>query len=80
MLSSFSSIFNEMHFGKKIFGTNTSFNVNIQERAFTNAEFSVAAIMISFCGVLGRVGPLELLIMALVEIIAFTLNRQIIYN
>jgi len=37
------------------------------------------AIMISFCGVLGRVGPFMLLIMALVEIIGFTLNRQLIY-
>ena len=47
---------------------------------FTLAEFSVIAIMISFCGILGRVGPLMLLIMALVEIIAFTLNNQIVYN
>lgn len=45
-------------FWKKIFGTTDTFNVNIHEKAFTNAEFSVAAIMISFCGVLGRIGPL----------------------
>jgi len=35
--------------------------------------------MISFCGILGRVGPFRLLILALVEIIGFTLNRQLLY-
>lgn len=36
--------------------------------------------MISFCGILGRVGPFRLLILALIEIIGFTLNRQLLYN
>lgn len=40
----------------------------------------MAAVLISFGGVLGRVGPLELLIMGIVEIIGYTLNEQLIYG
>lgn len=35
--------------------------------------------MISFCGILGRVGPFRLLILVHIEIIGFTLNRQLLY-
>jgi ammonium transporter Rh len=36
--------------------------------------------LIAFGAVLGRVGPLELLIMAIVQVIGYSLNEQIIYN
>jgi len=47
---------------------------------FTLASYSVAAVLISFGAVLGRVGPLELLIMGIVEVIGYTLNEQILYE
>lgn len=53
--------------------------MNIKERDFTDTQYSTIAIMISFCGILGRVGPFRLLVLALVEIIGFTLNRQLLY-
>lgn len=47
---------------------------------FTAASYSVAAVLISFGAVLGRVGPLELLIMALFQIVGYTLNEVIVYE
>lgn len=44
------------------------------------ASYSVASVLISFGAVLGRVGPLELLIMGLVEIVAYTLNEVLVYE
>lgn len=40
----------------------------------------MASILISYGAVLGRIGPLELLIMGVVGVIAYTLNCQIIYS
>ncbi len=40
----------------------------------------MASILIAFGTVLGRVGPLELLIMSIVQVIGYTLNEIIIYR
>ena len=61
----------EGHWGDKIY---------IVEKSFTTGSYSVASVLIAFGAVLGRVGPLELLIMALVQIIGYTLNEQIVYE
>jgi ammonium transporter Rh len=60
----------EGHWGDKIF---------VVEKTFTAASYSVASVLIAFGAVLGRVGPLELLIMALVQIVGYTLNEVIVY-
>jgi len=39
-------------------------------------DFTAATVLISFGGVLGRIGPSQLLLMALFEIIFFTFNEQ----
>ena len=44
------------------------------------ALYSVAAVLISYGAVLGRIGPLELLIMGLVEIVGYNLNQAIYYE
>ena len=59
------------HWGDKIY---------LVEKSFTAASYSVASVLIAFGAVLGRVGPLELLIMGLVQIIGYTLNEQIVYE
>ena len=54
--------------------------INLLERSFTTASYSVASILISFGAILGRIGPLELLLMGLVQIIGYTLNEAIVYE
>lgn len=54
--------------------------IELKEKSFTAASYSVAAVLISFGGVLGRVGPLELLIMGFIEIIGYSLNKQVVYD
>ena len=61
-------------FWHKVFNGHWSDKIEIVEKTFTAASYSVAAVLISFGAVLGRVGPLELLIMGLVEIVGYTLN------
>jgi hypothetical protein len=41
---------------------------------FTGGSYCVASVLIAFGAVLGRVGPLELLIMSLVQVFGYTLN------
>lgn len=67
-------------FWHKVFHGHWSEKIEILEMNFTAASYSVAAVLISFGAVLGRVGPLELLIMGLVEIVGYTLNEQIVYE
>lgn len=40
----------------------------------------MTAVLISFGSVLGRIGPFELLLMGLIEVIGYTLNRQLLYG
>lgn len=47
---------------------------------FTKASFAVAAVLISFGAIIGRVSPLELLVMGIIEVIGYSLNEAIIFN
>lgn len=67
-------------FWHKVFKGHWDEKIFIVEKSFTSASYAVAAVLISFGGVLGRVGPLELLIMGLVEVVGYTLNEQIVYE
>lgn len=53
-------------FWERYFEGEFSEKIEIKEKTFTSASYSVASVLISFGGILGRVGPLELLIMAVV--------------
>ena len=55
-------------------------HIEINEKSFTGASYSVASMLIAFGGVLGKVGPFELLIMSMFGIVGYTLNEDIIYN
>lgn len=58
----------------------TSIYIEVNERSFTAASYSVASMLIAFGAVLGKVGPFELLIMSLFGIVGYTLNEDIVYN
>lgn len=53
--------------------------IELQEQSFTAASYSVACILIAFGAVLGKVGPLELLIMSLFGVVGYTLNEALTY-
>lgn len=53
-------------FWERIFVGGWDRKIYIQEKSFTAASYSVASVLISYGAVLGRVGPLEFLIMGLV--------------
>lgn len=57
-----------------------SSSINIVQNNFTLASYAVASVLISFGGVIGRVGPLQLLKMALVQVVGYTLNEQLCYG
>jgi ammonium transporter Rh len=47
---------------------------------FTTASYAVAGTLIGYGAVLGRVGPKDLMLMAMVKITGYTLSEQIIYK
>ena len=44
------------------------------------AEFAAAAVLISFGAVLGKVSGIQLLLMALVEVLLFQVNQLIVFD
>ena len=48
--------------------------------SFLNGDFASAAVLISFGAVLGVLSPIQLLVMALVEVVFYTLNEFIIID
>ena len=50
-------------------------DINIQ--TLINADFAVAAVLISFGAVIGVTSPIQLLVMALIEIVLFNVNEFI---
>ncbi len=54
--------------------------VYLKEDSFTAASYSVTSILIAFGAVLGRVGVYQLLVMAMIQIIFYTLNEVICYK
>ncbi|KAI4590426.1 hypothetical protein MJG53_001475 [Ovis ammon polii x Ovis aries] len=45
-----------------------------------NADFSAAAVLISFGAILGKTGPVQLLLMALLEVVLFGLNEFVLLS
>lgn len=54
--------------------------IYINQKSFILASYSVASVLIAFGAILGRIGPLELLIMAVIQVIGYSLNEHIVYN
>lgn len=55
-------------------GDGNNFKIFINEKSFTFASYSVASMLIAFGAVIGKVGPLELLIIGVVGVFGYTLN------
>lgn len=68
------------NFWLKVFHGHWEEKIYVEEKEFTAASYSVAAILIAFGGVLGKVGPLELIVMALIGIVGYTLNEKLVYE
>jgi ammonium transporter Rh len=49
--------------------------IKLEQLIITRGSYCVAAILISFGGVIGKVGPKELLIMGLIEAVGYTFNE-----
>ncbi|XP_062453795.1 ammonium transporter Rh type B isoform X2 [Rhea pennata] len=54
--------------------------IYMEAQSIVSADFCVGAILISAGAVLGRVNPLQMLLMTLLEVIFFTINEYILLN
>ncbi|CAB3991936.1 ammonium transporter Rh type A-like isoform X2, partial [Paramuricea clavata] len=56
----------------------SGFDIKLNMKSLITADFSAAAVLITFGAVLGKVSRLQLLIIAFIEIIMFTVNEFIL--
>lgn len=54
--------------------------IHVNLETMINAEFASAAILISFGAVLGKVSPIQLVIMALLEVVVYEVNELIVFH
>lgn len=56
------------------------YTFTITEKDFILASYAVATMLIAFGAIIGRVGPLDMLVVAIVGVFGYTLNYDIVYN
>jgi ammonium transporter Rh len=59
------------------FGTLT---ISVDIVFLIKCSYAVAAVLIAFGGLIGRVGPKDILIIGTIHLVGYTLNQQIVYN
>eukprot|EP00735_Rhodelphis_limneticus_P008986 TRINITY_DN2445_c0_g1::TRINITY_DN2445_c0_g1_i1::g.9004::m.9004 TRINITY_DN2445_c0_g1::TRINITY_DN2445_c0_g1_i1::g.9004 ORF type:complete len:535 (+),score=133.21,sp/Q8JI14/RHCL2_DANRE/43.84/5e-119,Ammonium_transp/PF00909.16/6.3e-68,Anoctamin/PF04547.7/0.54,Anoctamin/PF04547.7/2.9e+02 TRINITY_DN2445_c0_g1_i1:43-1605(+) len=66
-------------FWHRVFDEHESFHhpIKLNMLALINADFAAAAVLISFGGILGKVTPVELVIIVFFEVIGYGLNESI---
>lgn len=52
----------------------------IRTPSMINADFCAGAVLISFGAILGKTGPVQLLLMALLEVVLFGLNEFVLLS
>uniref|UniRef100_H2ZEK2 Ammonium transporter AmtB-like domain-containing protein n=1 Tax=Ciona savignyi TaxID=51511 RepID=H2ZEK2_CIOSA len=52
--------------------------ININLETFLNADFACGAVLISFGAVLGVLGPIQLIVMAILEVVFYSVNEFVI--
>nr|XP_009857884.1 rh type A glycoprotein isoform X1 [Ciona intestinalis] len=52
--------------------------INISLESFLNADFACGAVLISFGAVLGVLGPIQLIVMAVLEVVFYSVNEFVI--
>lgn len=68
-------------FWHKVFHNNFSHSeIDIDVVTLIKCSFAVAAVLISFGAIIGRVSPLELLLLGCIEVVGYSLNEAIIFN
>lgn len=56
------------------------YTIEVDIITLITCSYAVASVLITFGGVMGRVGPKDLLIIGTVHIIGYTLNERIVYD
>ena len=68
-------------FWKKALNGNFSIvEIDVDIVTLINCSYAVASALVAFGGVIGRVGPKDILIFATFHIIGYTLNEEIVFN
>lgn len=67
-------------FWKRVFHgfENVGTYIKLEQILFTEASYAVASVLIAFGSIIGRVGPKELLLMGLIQMIGYTLNEVVV--
>ncbi|XP_004388537.1 ammonium transporter Rh type B [Trichechus manatus latirostris] len=55
-------------------------NIHVGMESMINADFCAGAVLISFGAILGRTGPTQLLLMALLEVVLFGVNEFVLLS
>ena len=70
-----------VNFWKKVLnGDFTGVSVDVDIMTLIGCSYAVASALVAFGGVIGRVGPKDILIIGTFHIIGYTLNEEIVFN
>ena len=54
--------------------------VDVSILSLMNAEFAIAAVLISFGGIIGKVSPLQLLVITIIELPLYSFNHKVVIS
>merc|ERR1719199_687078 len=64
---------------KNLFHGHSAFDgVTLDVPMLIEGDFAAAAVLITFGGLLGKVGPLQLLVIAMVEVVVYAIDFQVV--
>jgi ammonium transporter Rh len=69
------ALFTEVFFAQSYSGVYSGYNFDMY--SLIGALYAVAAVLISFGGVIGKLSPFQLLVMTIVELVFYSLNNQV---
>ena len=72
------SLFTESFFNQLLNNTNDWHYVNINIYSLLNALYAISAVLISFGALIGKITPLQLLAMTIIELALHSVNFQIL--
>ena len=72
------SLFTESFFNQLLNNTNAWHYVNINIYSLLNALYAISAVLISFGALIGKITPLQLLTMTIIELVLHSVNFQIL--
>lgn len=72
------SLFTESFFGQLLNNTNNWHYVDINIYSLLNALYAISAVLISFGALIGKISPLQLLTMTIIELALHSVNFQIL--